>query len=268
MLALICALLAYLLQMSAWAVIMRALAAPLRASEVWQGYLLAFLPRYIPGTVWGYLSRNEWLAQHKGVSYATSSLASLLEVTTLLLTAFVYGSCLWVEPRFVGLVWLAAVPALWLNWHYVPHLARRINAGRWSAAIGHAPSLRLGLLGNGLYLGFWAAHGAGVFLLGQAFTPLPLAELAPTLACASLAWAVGFLVLFVPAGLGVREATLVTLLTQFTTLPVGVATTVALLSRLTTILAEFLLLVGGITGHVRERFVRPPDGKIDRGFGG
>lgn len=257
LLALFCALLAYLLQMSAWAVIMRYLAAPLRLNQVWQGYLLAFLPRYIPGTVWGYLSRNEWLRQHAAVSYATSSLASLLEVTTLLLTASVYGGWLWIERPFGGLVLPVAVLALWLNWHYVPRLASRLKADRWSVAFNRTQGLRLGFLGNGLYLAFWATYGAGVFLLGRAFTPLPLAELWPTIAAASLAWAAGFLVLFVPAGLGVREATLVALLTQFTTLPVGVATTVALLSRLTTVLAELLLLAGGIAGQVWGKFVSP-----------
>lgn len=252
--ALGCAICAYLLQMSAWAVIMRYLSAPLLPSQVWQGYLLAFLPRYIPGTVWGYLSRNEWLAQRCGISYATSSLASLLEVTTLLLTAFLYGLYLGVGSKFAGLILPAVLIALWANWHYLPRLAQWLNAQRWTVVINPEQPFFLWVMGNSLYLLFWAVHGLGVFLLGQALTPLPLTALLPTLAAASLAWAAGFLILVVPAGLGVREATLVTLLTQFTALPSSIANTIALLSRLTIVLAELVLLLGGVIGQLRDKW--------------
>ena len=45
----------YLLQLGGWLLVMRCLRCDMTVSNAFAGYYLSFLPRYIPGTVWGYL---------------------------------------------------------------------------------------------------------------------------------------------------------------------------------------------------------------------
>ena len=70
-------------QMLAWRTLMQGLGVSLGKREVLRGYMLSFLPRYIPGSVWGYLGRNEWFFQEYAVSYAASNLGSILEILAL-----------------------------------------------------------------------------------------------------------------------------------------------------------------------------------------
>ena len=51
---------AYLLIMVAWQRFMYSVGVSMRMGAIVEGYALSFLPRYIPGTIWGYASRSEW----------------------------------------------------------------------------------------------------------------------------------------------------------------------------------------------------------------
>jgi uncharacterized membrane protein YbhN (UPF0104 family) len=80
--------------------------------------------------------------------------------------------------------------------------------------------------------------------------------------CAS--WLVGFAALFVPAGLGVRELTLSSLLQQMAAVSAGDASLVAVLTRLGIVAAElvFLLIAAALLGldHWRkQRLTYAPD---------
>jgi hypothetical protein len=241
---------AYGVQMAAWALIMRSLAAPLSARTVFQGYALAFLPRYIPGSVWGYLSRNEWLAQSHQVSYAVSTTASLIEAAMLLLTAGWIGALYalpmhWPHPLLTPALIMLGGVATALVWYATPWLARRVFKGhshlQAPAPRRHAHALLVAT--TLLYLLFWGLQGAALVSIGRALCDnLTVAPFATT-AASALSWAIGFLIIFVPAGLGVREWTLSTMLVSFTALPSGQATLLALVSRLGLIAAEFIVLL-------------------------
>lgn len=241
--ALGCYVVGYIVQISAWIMIMRYLNAPLTFAQAWQGYLLAFLPRYIPGVVWGYLSRNEWLAQKCGIGYATSSVASLLEVTTLLLTAFSIAAIYWVALPLRFLVASVCGLLLVLNWWLIPLLIQRLGKEHWQVQPKHPQFLLLWLIGNGLYFFFWGLQGAAILFVNTALgIPHPL-MLTTSIFSASLAWSIGFLVLFVPAGLGIRETTLATLLNRYGAVPLGQANNLAIFSRLLLIGAELCLVI-------------------------
>lgn len=241
---------AYGVQMAAWALIMRSLAAPLSARTIIQGYALAFLPRYIPGSVWGYLSRNEWLAQSHQVSYAVSTTASLIEAAMLLLTAGWLGALYlvltrWQHPLFIPAIVVLGGVAAAMVWYATPWLARRIFKGNVHllapAPRRHAHGLFVAT--TLLYLLFWGLQGAALVAIGRALCDnLTVAPFATT-AASALSWAIGFLIIFVPAGLGVREWTLSAMLVSFTAIPSGQATLLALASRLGLIAAEFIVLL-------------------------
>ncbi|WP_322509605.1 hypothetical protein, partial [Anaerolinea sp.] len=49
------------LQIFIWKQILNAMEIPLEYLQIAKGYTLSLIPRYIPGSVWGYLNRSEWL---------------------------------------------------------------------------------------------------------------------------------------------------------------------------------------------------------------
>jgi uncharacterized membrane protein YbhN (UPF0104 family) len=64
---------------------------------------------------------------------------------------------------------------------------------------------------------------------------------------ASASWAIGFLILFVPSGIGVREAVMSLVLAQSAGLPASMGGLVAVVSRLVLILAELTWVLAGFT---------------------
>jgi len=89
-----------------------------------------------------------------------------------------------------------------------------------------------------LWLLFWVINGIAYYLLINSLTPSPLSQAPMVVGVFTIAWVVGFLALFAPAGLGVVEGTLAFLLgLQF---PVAVATVVALFARLIRTIAELI----------------------------
>lgn len=258
---------AYFVQMAAWALIMRSLHAPLTPQAVIKGYTLSFLPRYIPGSVWGYLSRNEWLAQMHNVSYGVSTVASLLEAAMLLVTATALGALYWLPrmwqaPLLELAITGAGMIAAWLVWQMLPWLASRMGGKRVQIDLRRSQSVGLWLAATGLYVGFWVLQGGALLTIVQTLCGDLTLGPSVAIAASALAWAIGFLVIFVPAGLGVREWTLGTLLIAFVTLQPGAtllsgqASLIAVVSRFCMIVAELLVLWIGVQGYIQSWWKR------------
>jgi uncharacterized membrane protein YbhN (UPF0104 family) len=251
----------YLLQMLAWAAIMRYLGVALGPRQTLQGFYLSFLPRYIPGTVWGYWSRSEWLEQAFGVPYSVSVMGSVLEALGLLLTGlFLVGVYFCTQTAgSVQLLLAAASAGLFvLTWLIVPGLAMRANRrirGECSARSrsGRGPSAAWSgaIL---LHLLLWLAFGASVLFVAKSIAVIPSFDLLSSTFAASLSWIVGFLVIIVPTGLGVRELTLSALLSSYAGFSPWQANVVAVVSRLAIVLAELAWLLVGLLliGHSKR----------------
>lgn len=253
---------AYFVQMTAWALIMRDLQAPLAPQAVIKGYALSFLPRYIPGSVWGYLSRNEWLSQTHGVGYGVSTTASLVEATLLLVTAGAAGALYWLSSQwqspFLPVAFVLAgvvvfsVAAAWASWRLLPWLVGMMGSRSMQRKRISVQSLLLWAATCLLYAGFWLLQGGALVIIAQALCERLALGLAAATAAFAWAWAIGFLIVFVPAGLGVREWTLGALLGAFAMIPPGQATLIALVSRLGLIVAELLVLAIGLHGQFQS----------------
>jgi uncharacterized membrane protein YbhN (UPF0104 family) len=250
-------ILAYFVQMGAWALIMRYLQAPLAPQAVVQGYALSFLPRYIPGSVWGYLSRNEWLSQTHNVGYGVSTTASLVEAALLLVTAGAAGALYWLPAQWqVPFVQIAiavvGLAATWATWRLLPWLVGRVSGRSIQAGSVFSQSLGLWAATCVLYAGFWLLQGGALVVIAQALCARFALGLPAATAAFAWAWAIGFLIVFVPAGLGVREWTLGALLVDFAMLPPGQASLIALVSRLGLIVAELVVLAIGLHGQIQS----------------
>jgi glycosyltransferase 2 family protein len=98
------------------------------------------------------------------------------------------------------------------------------------------------------YALYWVVTGIAFAGLVRSLHPLAAADVPLAVAAYAAAYAIGFLALITPAGLGVREGVLTVALAQI--MPVGVALAVALLSRLWMMLVE---LLGAGLAHLLDR---------------
>jgi glycosyltransferase 2 family protein len=243
---------AYFVQMWAWALIMRSLHAPLSAHAVLKGYVISFLPRYIPGTVWGYLSRNEWLAQTHNVPYGVSTVASLVEAAMLLVVALTLGAFYWVDGLWKLAVAVLGIVGVGVTWLAVPWLAGRFG-GRWlQVSQVRSQSRELGGLAGAAYVLLWSLQGAAIVYIGATLCLDSHIAWLEGIASIGLAWTIGFIIPFVPAGLGVREWSMSALLVIFSGLEPGQAALLAVLSRVVMICAELIVLLVGLQSHIQS----------------
>lgn len=237
---------AYFMQMFAWAVIMLHLEARLKPKDIIQGYMLSFLPRYIPGSIWGYLSRNEWFAQHHDIPYSTSSMGSLLEMSIQMITALGFAVIYMVDNQFRPIIAGILLVSLWLNWWGLPRLLTYVSQERFHVNRNSSPNNWSMFVANGTYLGFWCVHGSVVWLVNSALCNSGAISWQLSVFAMSAAWLTGFVVAIVPTGIGVREATMASLLLRYVPIQVEAASLTAVLSRVILILAEIVTIAIGL----------------------
>ena len=246
-------------QMVAWSLLMRSLGVIIPWRALQRGYILSFLPRYIPGTVWGYLSRGEWLYQDYKVPYAISNVGSLLEISIAIFSNIVV-MVLSIASRLTGfdrfLIIVMLVITVFLVWWLLKKVlfSKRFVtnvSGDYSCFSFQVWLFCLLLITVNMFI-----YGASLYLTvlslnisNISFSNISLAfgtNWLPLTFTFSVAWLIGFLVFIFPSGLGLREVTLSGLLVANFGMTYENASTVSVLFRLWVTLAELLwiLLIG------------------------
>ncbi|MEM3553507.1 MAG: lysylphosphatidylglycerol synthase domain-containing protein [Candidatus Hadarchaeum sp.] len=248
----------YLIQMLSWALIMECLRTPVGINETIKWYTLSFLPRYIPGGVWGYWSRGQWLKHVLGTSYTISTLGSIIEACAFVITAIAMGLCIFSERwgKAVLVIIFSGLALCWLILGAIIDiiLGRRLPAmfTQHPRRFSHLEFLLKWMALLGTYITFWTLYGITVALIAQ--TTTSLAEVQIAIACAALAWVAGFIVVIIPGGLGVREITLASLLNLTIGLPLLDGRLIAVVFRAIVILAEMLWLLIGLLFHSLSKY--------------
>jgi glycosyltransferase 2 family protein len=233
----VCALASHTVQMSAWRMLMHQLGAPLSWRAVFGGYMLSFLPRYIPGSAWGYLSRGIWFQRH-GVPPAVSALSSILE--TVAIVGAGAGLALGFLFRGPGLA-LAGPIFTTLAVFVGPRLLQRYGK-HWSKTPVRQPTLLEVLAYTCMTSVIWLLFGVMTRVVLPDTTPLDLVSASTSY---YVAWLGGALAVFVPAGLGVRELAFGATLATFGVTGTQALTVPALL-RLAMLASESLWLVAAL----------------------
>lgn len=180
--ALFSALLMNLLQVFNWWNLMIGLGVKIDLLEAYRGYFLSFLPRYIPGTVWGYASRNEWLAQTHQIPAVITTTGSALEIIVALLTAVLIVGLYGITsgtgiPPFLALGGILLLPwATWLLLKQTGKMAQRIQVlKRFFPALSRSFLVDLSFpVGPPVFYLFFFN---GYFMACRCFLPLPLSGL-------------------------------------------------------------------------------------------
>ena len=196
-------------------------------------YYLGELGKYIPGGLWPVVGRGE-LARRWGVPRPTAYSSVALSLAALYLAALfavlVGLPALLAGDDGAGPLWvlaclpvgLAALHPSVLRWGL--GLAERITRRPIELKV---PRWRDSVLLVACYLPAWLAIGTATWVVARALDPgAPWAEIA---VAAVLSWTVGFLLVPVPGGVGVREAAFVA---AASSLDPGIAAAAALVARL------------------------------------
>ena len=205
---------------------------------------------YLPGSVWHAVSRV-YLAEREGIPKGITTVSVIIKSVLILLAALVVASLslfAWPNPP----LWAAAVGLLVLVaviWR--PDLAFKVanwglkRFGRKPLDITLTPLNMMRLLLP--FILNWIIFGAMFYAILAALYPDISPVYIPLISgIFTASWVVGYLAIFVPQGLGVRELVIVTLLAVIG-VPAPVATAAALLARLWSILGV------GIWGAIATR---------------
>lgn len=222
-----------------WALIVRDLGGPrLAGADAVRLFMIGNLGRYIPGKVWQ-IAALAALARPRGVPAATSTAAAILGQGTGLGAAMAIGlgaawqygageAWRWVIPGLVlGGTMLGLIPPVFDTVSRLWFRLAKTDAPEGLSTIHGARWVLSSLLSWVVYaVSFW------LFTRGLGFD----VGLVAGGAAFAAAYVLGYLVVFAPAGLGVREGFLIALLSS--TIGVGGATALAAAARLWTTIVE------------------------------
>lgn len=244
LLALSCGVLlaGYFVSAALWGLMVVDLGGPrLPLFQAIQLFMVANLGRYLPGKVWQ-IAGLAVLARGKGVPAATATGAAVLGQGVSLVAATI-----------VGLVALAAGPDQVRTWGLagagvvgiavavglLPPVFRRV-VGLWFRLAKQEAPPELGsghaLIWLLLFTLNWALYACSFWILATSFGHT--GNVLPVASAFAAAYVLGYLMIFAPAGVGVREASLVAFLTPY--MGAGSAGVLAVVARLWTTAVELV----------------------------
>lgn len=233
------------LTMLAWRVILNDAGDPVSAGPARRIFFVSQVAKYLPGSVWNFVAAAEMGADYN-ISRRRSVTVLLMSILVSVLTGLVLASIAFVfgPSALIGTYWwvLLIVPVLLLVL-YPPILnglvakaltmLGRDGIGKPFSGKAIATAVAWSTLS-------WIVAGFQVWLILTGLGNDPIFETyLLTLGGYALAWVVGFLVFFIPAGVGVREVALGASLAGL--VPAGDVVLVVLLSRILFTLADLVL---------------------------
>jgi hypothetical protein len=195
--------------------LLQSIGVNLKLVNLCKGYILSSLPKYIPGSVWIFISRSQWLNQDFGIPHGVTNLANLLEIGVTLVAA---GGVILLGLGFVSGSWFYLLAALLLPAVILALFQTFVQIIRRNSWFELAifPG-QLSLNNRFLWLATlvceveWMVLGGATLLLAAGVLPQVTFSLGSWMLVTqsfTLAWLAGFFVIFVPAGLGIRELAL------------------------------------------------------------
>lgn len=232
-----------------WHVILADLGSPLDWSTATQLFGISQIGKYIPGGVWNIVAAAEIGRDHdiparRSVTAMTVAvLISLLTGTGIGVITILGTSVAIQVPTWAIVLLLIALIAL-----LMPPVLNRLIAFGFKLLKRPTPERQISFKGLGLATLLaviaWCIAGVQVWLLAYGFgMDLSISNMALSIGAYALAWVAGFLVVFVPAGTGVREGVLGLLFAG--SLSSGGILAVVLVSRITMTFADLAFAGAG-----------------------
>ena len=199
----------YMLGFSIWTILLHNLGSSPNIYMTARAYVCSFLPKYIPGNFAAHGLRTH-LAAQAGVPVLVSMKSFLLEAFFALGTAAAVSipGTVYYRPLIMDRLfnWLVAVVMLVLIMIVAAKLfkLKYINELGLTAPHRFRAYFKVFLL----YLVVWFVSGVAHWCLANALSDYSASNIPQLTVAVSASWALGFVSIFAPAGLGVREAVL------------------------------------------------------------
>jgi glycosyltransferase 2 family protein len=235
-----------------WAALLRSMQATpgvtiFQGARIWQ---ISMFSRYIPGNIWHVLSRAmlaDQVRASRSLVIASATIEQLLTLLGALLVAAlalpqIGGAVLGAAGAPMGAVIALALAAGLAAVHprvlgsILRAIARRSR--RPEIAWIYTYQTIAGLLG--LYAATSAIAGLGLVAVLFGIGSPSLSDIPFIIGSAALAWAIGYVSIVTPSGLGVREGVLTSLLALIVPLPIAVVA--SLLFRIASTVGELIAL--------------------------
>ena len=231
-----------------------------------QAEMVSMLAKYVPGGVWTPAARTVALRRTAGVTETATVLASILleailsaisgVIVLVVSLAWVRG----VDAPLAPLIVFGMLCSFLLHPRVFRWLARRLLKPFGAGEIEPLPFPTMLLL-LFFYCGTWVIGGAGLYFLLRSVGSDPGLATIPFLGGTSAVGAiVAVLAVFVPSGLGAREASMYGMLLALTTS--GPALGAVVLNRLAITLVEILLFGVGVVSWRLRRTKKKTAGSV------
>jgi glycosyltransferase 2 family protein len=235
-----------------WRAILARLGSQLGLRMCLRIYLASEFVRYIPGNVWHILTRILWVGKY-GVSRPVAFASMTIELITKLaagMLIFSVSLLFWqdigkvdslLRGSLVDILGVACIIVLFIGLHprvlngVLNWALRRMKREPIQLTLRYSDILFITLA----WCASWIVAGSAFYVLLLALWPVaPLVAWPICIGIYAIAWDIGFVSFFTPSGLGVREAAIVGFFALALPLPAGLASIMAILSRLVSTLAE------------------------------
>jgi len=210
------------------------------------------LAKYLPGGIWVYPSRVILFTQ-SGVDAGTSSLGLIFESITLVLSSIIAGSFLLLQ-RSKPIPWLSGIQMIILIsscsigvafilfpqlferlfpklFHKLPYLIEFNKLGVKKRLVALVSSVIIFVI-------LWSLSGVSFYFLIKGLDPTVEIDVLTSIGVFSISWLGGFISIFNPGGIGIRETIIVLLLGIYAAEPLPLL--VSIISRILWSLLELV----------------------------
>lgn len=264
LLCLLIAILVLFFQILNWRQILGSMQVWVPLKKLQEGYVLSFLPRYIPGSIWGYLSRGEWLKHEFNIPYGLTYSASIMEILIALSSGILIAGVYTIahfSPGYLGWRLLCLLILPWLIWFTLHQISLRVHF-KWSSFQNFIEYFRLIKFLDwvkclSIFCIQWLLLGLIPFIFLYQYPDLPgrnvFIGLLDMVTINSISWIIGLLIIIFPTGLGIREFSTSLLIAEIFQMPAASSMALAVISRLVTSFSELIWL---IIVWLRGKFLR------------
>jgi hypothetical protein len=257
-------ILSYFIQIWAWYLITSKLSIALPLLETLESWFYSQFGKYLPGKVWLLLGRF-YFYESKGKSRRGISIGLYLETVTTIMAAgliFVVALILFKEGLFYSgkQLWWLILLFLFAFISLHPRVLQKILSWLLTQFKREPISLPISYL-DILWILFvcimaWVVGGVGFYLFVDSIFPVSPHQILFLTGALAFSSILGLIAIFAPSGLGVREGTLVYLLSYI--MPGSVAVVISILTRIWMTLIEIgltgvIYLLGQFQKRVREK---------------
>ncbi|MFH1749719.1 MAG: lysylphosphatidylglycerol synthase transmembrane domain-containing protein [bacterium] len=219
----------------------------LDTKKVWKIFFTSQIIRYIPGNVWSFINLGVANSEKLGIRKTHTLLAIFIEIAlrmavgALISVIVLYEIFHKFSLFYYAILVITVFGALFVifNQKILNSILNWLFRKKGENFISQAKFKKRTLVGlSGIFALHWIVFGIGLYFL---IISLGIdISIYKAIGVDILSWIVGYLSLITPSGVGVREATMIILLSPYMT--VAIATVVSLLARLMFVIGELLNL--------------------------